>query len=242
MDKTSDIKSISDMENGLCQEAELKYGDFFTNATDFLSLVNDFINDISLDGWIFTMFLGQFNKHSTLAILSAVRLHHLQGMLNARMALEAGANAAYAIYNRNDEGFIKKLDGDLIEAVSPGKRYKWLEENFKEGSEAMKNLKGLINDTSAHSNMIYAFSNWKMEDKGFHYLLFDLEQDSGKIVKADLWHIANIMMGTLDLFYGVNEKYKLMNFKPDFVARLKRYEAKNLELKEVVMKMPKVKF
>ena len=62
-----------------------------------------------------------------LAFLSALRLHHVQAMMNLRQVLEAGAAAAYCIANPKVEDFV---DIDEFGIMDPSKeltnkRYRW---------------------------------------------------------------------------------------------------------------------
>lgn len=107
------------------------------------------------------MFLSQVKKHHTLALLSFVRLHHVQGLLDLRWTLEAGASAAYAIANTNPEDFVDVDTNGLLDPSQrlASRRYKWLENNYKEVSDFIKELKDEINKYAAHANIIQAGRN-----------------------------------------------------------------------------------
>jgi hypothetical protein len=55
----------------------------------------------------FGRFLALTKKHHILAVLSLVRLHKVQAMMNLRQTLEAGCAAAFAIANPEDGHFFK---------------------------------------------------------------------------------------------------------------------------------------
>jgi hypothetical protein len=76
--------------------------------------------------------------------MSAVRLHKVQAMMNLRQVLEAGAAAAFAIANPEDRHFFKVDANNIITSPTrlAEKRYRWLEKNFKSGSDAIKANKG----------------------------------------------------------------------------------------------------
>jgi hypothetical protein len=54
---------------------------------------------------MFARFFSLLKKHHMLALLSALRLHKVQTMINLRQVLEAGAAAAFAIANPETEHF-----------------------------------------------------------------------------------------------------------------------------------------
>ena len=102
-------------------------------------------------------------KQHTLAFLSALRLHRVQAMLNLRQVLEAGAGAAYAIANPDVRGF---ADIDAFGIMDPSKklvtkRYRWLNENYPDGSKWITGTKGLINSQSAHANIVSAAATYR---------------------------------------------------------------------------------
>lgn len=235
--KQNTIGEIIESEKQMFLDGAGRYGDYFTNAFEFNGLLQDFIKSIDPDRLIFAMFLGQIRKYHLLAIFSAVRLHHIQAMLNLRQVLEAGSCAAYAIANPDQAGFADVAENGLIEASQDltKKRYQWLEVNFKQGSDAIKNMKGLINSSTAHSNIVYAQKNFSFNNTSRKFVtpFFDFEDDYH--VKCDLWQMANIAMGLMDLFYGVNKSIGVIKFVDDFIPRLKALEAENLRLKTEMM-------
>ena len=94
----------------------------------------------------------------------------------------------------------------------------------------------MISGAGAHSNITYAFQNFEMkpiEDPGFRTTFFDPENDYW--IKTDLWFVANTAMGLLDLFYGVNQKYKVFKFIDDFGPRFKTLVDQNNRLKAEMM-------
>jgi len=214
-----------------------RFGNYFINASEFNNLLQQFIESVDPDRFIFAMFLSQIRKHHLLAHFSAIRLHHIQAMMNLRQVLEAGSCAAYAIANPDREGFADIDEKGIIDPSQElaKKRYEWLEDNFKKESDAIKNMKGTINSSTAHSNIVYAHNNFRfdVEQGKFITPFFDIEDDY--LVKTDLWQIGNIAIGLMDLFYGVNKKLGVIKFMDDFVPRLKTLETKNYRLKAEMM-------
>jgi hypothetical protein len=243
--KQATIQNILDSEHEMVLRGAEKYGDYFINASEFNDLLQNFLESADLSRYIFTAFLSQIRKHTTLAWLSATRLHHIQAMMDLRQALEAGVCAAYAIANPGQEDFVDTDENGFLDAPHSLtiKRYKWLEENFPAGSVFIKNMKETINKSVAHPNLIYAHSNFeftkdKNKDK-FFTPFFDIEKKH--LIKTDLWQIANIAMGLMDLFYGVNKNLNAIKFVPDFIPRLKKLEAENHKLKAEMMTFLKEK-
>ncbi len=235
--KQSSFEEIVESEKEMVLSGAHRYGSYFANAYAFNILLQEFIKSVNPDRFIFAMFISQIRKHHTLALFSTLRLHHIQAMMDLRQTIEAGACAAFAIANPSEEGFADFNENGLLEATQAltKKRYKWLEENFAVGSEAIKKIKGSINESVSHSNIIYAHNNFRFDanDDEFVTPFFDIEDDY--LVKTNLWQIGNIAMGLMDLFYGINDKLDVIKFIESFIPRLKELELANHKLKEEMM-------
>lgn len=241
--KQATFGDIIDSEREMFLTATERYGDFFINASEFNVLLNEFIKSVNPDRFIFAMFLSQIRKHTTLALLSTVRLHHVQTSMNLRQVLEAGSCSAYAIANTKREDFVDIDKNGFLDPSQKlaSKRYEWLEKNFPAGSTAILNMKKTINSSSAHSNIVYAHNNFRFDEKTdkFSTPFFDIEDEYW--VKTDLWTIGNIVMGLMDLFYGVNKDRNVIKFIDDFVPRLKALEKENHRLKTLMMGTDRLK-
>lgn len=224
--KQNTLQDIIDTEKDLILRAPSKYDEFFDFALESFVLIENFIKSINPEAFIFAAFLSQIRKHHTLALLSSVRLHHVQTMMNLRQVLEAGSCAAYAIANHNSEDF-KNGKRDKI--------YKWLKSNYLNKSEEIKRIKGLINSSAAHSNVIYAHKNYSpdMKNKRFNTPFFDFEDEF--CVKADLWLTGNVAMGLMDLFYEINRDYNMLVFSDNFIEEIKKLQIKNNSLRNKVL-------
>lgn len=219
-----------------------RFGEYFGHAMEGNALLSSFLVSVDIEGHIFTAFLAQIRKHVLLAIFSAVRLHQVQAMMDMRQALEAGSCAAFAIANPDVSGFADIDESGMIDATQEltKKRYKWLEENFPAGSEAIKNMKKVINSSAAHSNLIYAMQSFALDapNNQFTTPFFDVEDDYH--VKTDLWMIGNVSYGLMDLFFGINRGNEgMLKFQSGFVDNLKSFRAKNDELKSEMMSSPR---
>jgi len=243
MKELEDIETINDIleaENDLFLSAETAYGEAFKNVFEFNDLLSHSIKEVRPDAWVFILFLGQIKKHNMLALLSAVRLHHVQAMLKVRQVLEAGVNAAYGLVHPNKEDFVVEDNGVLTTPKAlDNKRRKWLEDNHTDRSACIKNMKDSINKSCAHSSIVYAFNNFSMTDHTFHTPFFDNAAEHW--VKTDLWMIGNITMALIDLFYGVNKEASLLTFEDDFIPRLKQLEQQNHKIKAEMEQHPRFK-
>lgn len=231
------FSEIIDKEREMLLSAGEKYGEHFRNSFNFVVLMQDFIVDVRPEAWIFALFLSQVRKHLVLSFFSVLRQHHIQAMLDLRQVFEAGAKGAYAIAFPDENIFVQKNDtGTLFEPKGlPKECYRWLEENYPEGTLPLKNLKNIINESCAHANAIFAFPNFEMTKGGRRIEFAFFDKEDADLVKVDLWFVGNTAMGLMDLFYGVNQKQNLITFTADFVLRLKNYEAAGKGLKAELM-------
>ena len=96
------------------------------------------------------------------------------------------------------------------------KRYRWLEQNFKSKSDAIKTKKDLINDNHSHTNIVSSESIFRMDDTGAlaNSPFFDIEDNH--LVKCDLWLASTIALELADWFYGVNKGLNVIKFMPGF--------------------------
>ncbi len=235
--KQSNFGEILDSEREMVLRAEGRFAAYYVNAFRFCELLAGFVETVDPDRMIFILFLSQVRKHHTLALFSAVRLHRIQAMMDLRQTLEAGACAAYAIANINPADFADKDEDGIL---SPSqelakKRYKWLEQNFEEGSNAIKGIKEIINKSSAHSNIADAHLNFNFDAVNGHFdtPFFDFEDDH--IVKTDLWLIANVAMGLMRLFSKINSTLNVVVFTDEFEARIKELGTENGRLRTEMM-------
>lgn len=240
--KQATIGEIIDSEKEMALTGAQRYGKYFINAAEFNALLNNFIKSIDDPfKYIFVAFLSQVRLNATLALFSSVRLHHVQAGLNLRQLLESGAWAAYAMGNAEKEKFCE-VDGNEILGVPERlkkARDAWLTTNFELKSEEIRRLKKIINDSVAHSNIVYAFQNFesKLSETGFHTPFFDFDDEYK--VKSDLWFLANILLGLMDLFYGVNQQYKVFQLRDDFLPVFRNLVDQNNRLKAEMMAHPR---
>jgi hypothetical protein len=219
------------------------YWEFFQNTFWFIELLNNCIKTIDdLTKFKFVYFLSHIKKHLTLALFSSLRQHHVQTGMDLRQVLEATSWAIYALWNSENEKFCTKKENWSINVPEKlGKaRNKWIQENFPEKSKEIVKLKDLINWSVAHSDLIYTFLTLDAKDIEkwiLHTPFFDI-YDEYK-VKNDLWFVANVTMGILDLFVWANDKFKVFQFEGNFLSKFRLLINQNNQLKLQMMNHPR---
>jgi hypothetical protein len=214
------LAQITESEAQMVRTAAERFGNYFLNAWACSVLLSKCVASVSHDRMNFARFLALTKKHHMLAVLSLVRLHKVQAMMDLRQSLEAGAAAAFAIANPEDEHFFKVDQHGIVETPQKltDKRYRWLEQNYKTRSDAIKAKKDLINNGHSHANVISADSVFRIDDTGelVNAPFFDIEDDH--FVKTDLWLAASVALELMDWFYGVNRGRRgAIEFVPNFV-------------------------
>lgn len=237
--KQDTIGDIIESESQMILHGAECYGEYFINASEFNNLMNNFIKSVDDPAkFIAIAFIFQIRKYHTLALFSAIRRHHIQTSMNLRYVIEAAQWAAYGMGNEEQEKFCSKDANWIISVDDKHEKamYKWLDGNFKIKADETRRLKKMISGSGAHSDITYAFQNFEMkpfEDAGFKTTFFDPENDYW--IKTDLWFVANTALGLLDLFYGVNQKYKVFKFADDFSVRFNQLVDQNNRLKTEMM-------
>src|SRR3990167_755910 len=234
-----DVPEISKAENKLIQDAKSKNDDFFLHAQYSVDFTHSFLKEVEPSSFYFLVLLSSFQKHIILAFLSAIRLHHIQANLDLRFASEASAWAAFAIGNNDTEKDKQKFAAvDDGGALNPRKNlkkemYTWLDKKYEKGSAALKKYKDQTNALSSHANIVDAHRTFSgFVDGKFKTQFFDNAED--RHIKTDLWAVANLVMGSLDLFYGVNRDFSIFQFSDDFLEKMQILKAENDRLKEIV--------
>jgi len=223
---------IIESEREMVLTAPDRYRGFYDNVVGVGSLLQHGITGLPASRDIFAMFASQVKKHYLLAQFSFVRLHQIQGRMNLRQVLEAGAAAAYAIAHNDPADF---ADADAHGILDPAqkltlRRYKWLDEHYPRGSASLKALKAFVNDFGSHASIVQTGNNFGVEEGWFTTSFFDVEDPY--FVKTDLWLTANVGLGVLDLFFGVNRDERVLTLADDFAARLSALAADHGELRQ----------
>jgi hypothetical protein len=116
--KQATFEELVDSERSLVLSAEARYGKYYLNARACSIFVSRSIESVELSHHdTFGRFFAQLKKHQMLALLSAVRLHKVQSMMNLRQVLEAGAAAAFAIANPEMHHFVDTDENGLVDPL-----------------------------------------------------------------------------------------------------------------------------
>jgi hypothetical protein len=228
------IGQMLDSEREMVLTAPQRYGEYYDHALLCSVFLSQFLKSIDADRYVAGSFLAQVKKHHTLALFSTVRLHKVQALMNLRQVLEAGACAAFAIANPDHKHFV---DTDGYGILDPSqklatRRYAWLKQNYRAGSDAIEGLKKQINAEAAHANLITAQANFRTDyaEGWFAAPFFDIED--AYFIKTDLWCVGSIAITLLDLFYGVNSGRNVLKLVDNFVPIFQELAAKNAKLRE----------
>jgi len=229
------IGQIIDSERDMILTAPARYGKHYDSALECSLLLTQFLKSVDADRWIFGSFLSLAKKHHTLALFSLLRLHKVQAMLNLRQTLEAGACAAFAIAHPGHEHFVVADEHDILDPVSAGKRYTWLDKNYNAGSTRIKEIKQQINSSTAHANLISTHNTFRIEreDGWFSAPFFDLEDEH--FVKVDLWMISDVAITLMHYFNEINEERSVLKFVDNFDYLIQKVVQQNSELRTELM-------
>jgi hypothetical protein len=211
----STLEEVIDSEREMVLKAKDRFGNHWTTARDSTIFLSRSVASFNHDRMNFARFIAILKKHHMLAILSAVRLHKSQAMMNLRQALEAGAAAAFALANPEDKHFLKWEDG-LIQLPKnlPGKRYEWLSQHHKELSDAIKSKKDLINNSQSHANVVASHSIFSVDGEQAKLPFFD--DEDAYHVQTDLWLCAAVALDVMRLLREVNAGLNVAEFIEDF--------------------------
>jgi hypothetical protein len=230
--KQSTFEEIVESERELVRTADQRYGNYSWHARDCVVFLSRCIIAVDPDRMMFARFSSLMKKQLFLALLSTLRLHRVQAMMNLRQVLEAGAAAAFAIANPEPKHFAKTDQNGFIDPAQDWtkKRYDWLALHFPEASDAIKEKKLLINNFAAHANIVVTAQTFEVNDAGDEIStpFFDVEDEHH--VKTDLWETASISIVLMDLLYGVNKTRGVLEFIPDFEFHLRRVYEQNVAL------------
>ena len=152
---------LSKEEHSLVEKAPSKFGPDYINAHDLVFFSWSFISSVKPAAYVFSLFLSQIQKSLVLCLLSALRDHDVQFHMMLRQTLENASLAAYALFETDQNAFCTIDEHDLLyskEKVNK-KAYKWLDKNYKDHSDKIKNMKDEINNSYAHASILPTSQN-----------------------------------------------------------------------------------
>jgi hypothetical protein len=230
----STLEEIWDSERRMLEMAKDRFGEYWTHARGCTVFLSRCITSFDVSRMMFGHFFAHLKKHHTLALFSAARLHKVQAMMDLRQVLEAGASAAFAIANPEQEHFVDVDEQGILDPSQPltRKRYAWLDSNYPDKSKWIADTKKQINESAAHANLVSANNVFRVNDAGDFAStpFFDVEDDY--YIKTDLWLISCVALTLMDFFYGVNLQYKAIEFVGGFSDTVQRYAAANTALRD----------
>ncbi|KYG19477.1 hypothetical protein SE92_03725 [Bradyrhizobium sp. AT1] len=233
----STLEEIADSELQMVLAAEKRFGQHYVNARAASVFLSRCVIGIDHDRMIFARYFALMKKYHMLALLSVVRRHKVQAMMDLRQVLEAGAAAAFAIANPENEHFFE-VDEDNIITSDPKltvRRYRWLEQNCKAVSDNIKAKKGLINNQQAHANVVSTDSVFGIAQDGEMVDAPFFDAEDPHFVKIDLWLSASVALDVMDLFYGVNQGRDVITFMDHFPEFFTRLQSDTEALRQEIM-------
>jgi hypothetical protein len=225
----STLEEIVESERLLLLTADERYGRYYAHARECSIFLSRSVVAVDHDRMMFGRFFSLMKKHHFLTLLSILRLHRVQAMMNLRQVLEAGAAAAFAIANPEFRHFADTDEQGLLDPSQAltKKRYQWLGQNYGQKSDWIKAKKDQINLATAHANIVTSESTFKVTEAGdtINAPFFDFEDQY--MVKTDLWQTGSIALTLVDFFYGVNRDRNVMEFCRGFPYHVRRLSQDN---------------
>jgi hypothetical protein len=235
------LDTLAVQERRLYLNAEKRLGHAYVMAREATLLLTMFMKSVSADRVVFCHYMAQLKKHQTLALLSIVRLHHVQAMMNFRQVLESAANAAFALANPAatyidpDTGLILDAQGVLLQS------YRWIAKAFPGHSADIENFKKRINANDSHSNL--ANSGRIVEAKWADGIIATpfFDKEDAHIQQTDLFQLTVGALCIMDLLVRVMAKHGGFVIAPDYAERARRLEADRKMLADQMTATPRHK-
>ncbi len=228
--KTTTLDSLAVQERKHYLNAQKRLGAPYLVAHETTILLTTFIESASKNRFAFASFMALIQKHQTLSLLSIVRFHHVQAMMNLRQSLESVSNAAFALANPLED-YIDETTGLFLDPKTVSSRSKkWLEAKFKEHSDIIWEMKKEINRDSTHSNIIQSgrIVDTDEEKMILNTSFFDKEDQYDTI--SDLLIISKAAIIAMDLIWSVNNNYSGISLSDDFPARFSQVRSDHARL------------
>lgn len=199
----TNLDCLLQREAELFHSAEHRLGWPVAMARDATLLLSNFMESVSAARHVFIRCMAMVKVHHTLAFMSTLRLHHVQSMMNLRQVAEATSNAAFALAHPD----LDLIDAETGLVLHPkeisAKSYKWIEQAFPRHSSDLKVIKDIINEQSAHFNIVNStlIVTDSAEDEIWRADFFDLEDRHFEL--SDLWVSTMLALCSIHLMIEV---------------------------------------
>ncbi|GGI98456.1 hypothetical protein [Paenibacillus hunanensis] len=231
------LEELSDLENRLVIEGNEAAKDFFDTVKSIIEYYNIAIKDKNFDEEteMFNLFFFQVRNSLMLAFLSVLRLHTIQSHLMLRYALESAVLAGYAIHHSDRSVFLSINElGHAIEHKNLKKiSKKWIERHFPEYSETIKRHKEIINQYSAHANIISTYTNMDLSESYVSYKFFD--NHSYEIIKSYIWEIGMLSITILEFIHKASQEKDIITFQETIEMDLENFKIESNSLREQLL-------
>ena len=227
------IQNILEEENKKLGNAEEKYWECYIFALESYWLLNNFVESMQDDGFVFMSALSHIQKNALLSVFSVIRWHINQYYMNLRQAHESICISIYSLLNNDiDEYLIKVSKYEYVynENIS-NKIYHRFKINHKNHNDYLFKIKKIINK-NAHANIIW-HGNIKLVDWQWLINFFD-ELNYNYEIEELLRNIGSIIVSFFDMFYLIytnNNITNVVNINSDFLQNFKQLLNEDIKLR-----------
>jgi len=214
------LLDLSKHEHSLVENAPSEFGLDYINAHDLVFFTWTFISNVKPEAYVFSLFLSQIQKSLVLCLLSALRDHDVQFHMMLRQTLENASLASYALFETEQNAFCTTDEDDILYEKDKVKKkaYKWLEKNYRDHSDKIKNMKNQINESYAHASILPTPQNLYFNGNTIGNKFFDSHDKL--MTKQRLWWVGNIALGILDLFAKIIAEFPIVTLVDDFPQKM----------------------
>jgi hypothetical protein len=223
--KTTTLDLLVVRERAMFVNAEKRLGHPYRVAREATLLMTTFLQSVSGDRFVFANFMGIIKNHLTLALLSMVRRHHVEAMMNIRQVLESASNAAYALANPDADWAHPTTGRTHTSQVIRERSFKWMDANFKAHSDTLSDLKRQLNETDLHSNIVNGSRSFQADPDAGVMLTNFFDDEDLHIIHSDLMVLSLVAMCTMHLLHSVAERHGGFVISKDWRERADLVEA-----------------
>lgn len=208
--------------------ADERLGPYTEMIRTGLTLLRESVLTITQGHYLAAALIISMQKSATLAFLSFIREHTIQGDANSRQFIECAVLAAYMLAHPDED--VVNVEGEPEAFQDPQKvrtkANKWLDSEQKEISELLREVKKAINESTAHATVYGAHFTFNWEESGpdspaFVGSFCDLTPNEAS--KTWLTQLGRLIYMSAELLRRVNEQYGGIVFVEDFAERIDDY-------------------